>query len=756
MADTDKTTIVGQWLSVNGAGKYTKTFFDKGFKELRDLTEEAVSAIVSDDPALARKLAESLEELADPGSDPAPPPWSGPSEPRPAIPSLPPKTKLDLSQPTVNVPDIPEFTVPAMLSVSADTTAVTHPGNLTQGDWLIIARNSRILYAYTMENAPDDGEPPQARRAALDWMVPDSTDFLVPLELGATVLSKVTYTAESASYVRAGFDKQQASVGFPFAAASFEREHKERQAGASYQKQLQMIGRWHYPRVQLNLKECATASERFKTAIRAALGAYDKSTDIKPLLKVFEEFGTAVPSEVILGGQMLLVHTEDYQGTVNESEVENVISAAVSIKTTKAEGSVGVSFQNAQGNKVSGDSVNKATTFTVRGGDATRASDPPSWPGTVKPPSQWAVIGRSKLTPILEWLPEDLRSRVMTLWPKVPVAPAIWELQDTFARDHSGKAERAQFVVGGRIVLGDRDGARGAVQLVCGTSMTPELGRGDAAGGRASFHRYRPNDIWIDTSSVYLPVPAGHNYTAATPDTSGKAPARFAIAETNLTLGKWQLVEQSGAFLQDMEWRGFDAETDGFVFCSLEARNNGERGYATCAVDQTIIAAASVHNYPTSDCWLQHASFCAPYAKGSRVDVLVKPTSGYALTFSVWRIPSTSQAWTFTKPEPITLGAYVTAATDGFVNGVVTVPGDGPRGILRLDCVKDRPAPSTGFPSYPIASAAVHVYHHSDRWISHSSAMIPVRKDYLIFADWRPTSGAPQAQVYWTGVVPVV
>jgi hypothetical protein len=86
----------------------------------------------------------------------------------------------------------------------------------------------------------------------------------------------------------------------------------------------------------------------------------------------------------------------------------------------------------------------------------------------------------------------------------------------------------------------------------------------------------------------------------------------------------------------------------------------------------------------------------------------------------------------------------------------VTVPGDGPRGILRLDCVKDRPAPSTGFPSYPIASAAVHVYHHSDRWISHSSAMIPVRKDYLIFADWRPTSGAPQAQVYWTGVVPVV
>ena len=131
------------------------------------------------------------------------------------------------------------------------------------------------------------------------------------------------------------------------------------------------------------------------------------------------------------------------------------------------------------------------------------------------------------------------------------------------------------------------------------------------------------------------------------------------------------------------------------------------------------------------------------------------PTSG-TLTFSVWRLASTSPAWAFTQPEPITLGTYVQAGTDGFVNGVVTVPDDGPRGVLRLDCVKERPAPLHGFHSYPIAAAAVHVYHHRDRWISHASAMIPARKDYLVFASWQPTSGAPQAQAYWTGVVPVV
>ena len=86
--------------------------------------------------------------------------------------------------------------------------------------------------------------------------------------VSATVESEVTYAAETASYVRAGVDKQQASVGFPFAAVSFEREHKERQAGASYKKQLQCIGRWYYPRVRLRLAILRAASDRFKAAIK--------------------------------------------------------------------------------------------------------------------------------------------------------------------------------------------------------------------------------------------------------------------------------------------------------------------------------------------------------------------------------------------------------------------------------------------------------------------------------------------------------
>jgi hypothetical protein len=210
-----------------------------------------------------------------------------------------------------------------------------------------------------------------------------------------------------------------------------------------------------------------------------------------------------------------------------------------------------------------------------------------------------------------------------------------------------------------------------------------------------------------------------------------------------------------------VNYRGFRATTDGFVFCSIEARNDGDRGYITCEVDKILIAAASVHNYAYHDDWIRYASFCAPFAKGSNVEVRATPTSGQLLNFSVWQIPSTSQAWKFTKPEQLTVSAlpgvgWLTAETDGFLNGVVTVPDDGPRGILRLDCVRDQ----NSYFSHPIVSghplvtAAVHVWHPKDRWISHASAMVPVRKGYVFTANFRSTSGAPQAKAYWTGVVP--
>jgi hypothetical protein len=376
---SDETTNVGKWLKALGADKCTKVFFEQGYKELEEVTKDVIERLVEDKP-LAAKLIASATALNDLRPGPTPQPGATVN-----FPPLPARAKLDLSRPTVKFEGIPEFTIPSFLSVSADTTAVTQPGSLSQVDWMVIARDRRVLHAYTMGRVSGDDDPPQALMAALDWMIPDGTNFRVPFELDATVETEVTYSAGTASYVRAGVDKQQASVGFPFAAASFEREHEERHAVASSKKQLQLIGRWYYPRVKLILQYCTAASDRFIKAVTDALNDHDRTSNLKPLLDVFRDYGIAFPAEITLGGQLIMVHKEDYQGTVKEDEVKDVISAAVSLKTTKAEGSASASFQNGLGSTVSADQMSKATKFTAKGGDTTKTSAPEQWPNTVKP-----------------------------------------------------------------------------------------------------------------------------------------------------------------------------------------------------------------------------------------------------------------------------------------------------------------------------------------------------------------------------------
>ena len=262
-----------------------------------------------------------------------------------------------------------------------------------------------------------------------------------------------------------------------------------------------------------------------------------------------------------------------------------MISAAVSIKTTKAEGSVGASFQNAEGKKLTGDQCEQEHEV-----DGQRR-------GLDQPGSAELARHRQTAEPVGRHRPfePDFDRRVASGRPSQSGEDRVAEGADA-AGDLgvSGYAGAGPFRHGEASPIRSRGavgaGRAGRMPRCRGTRLrhlqTPELGRGDAAGGRASFLRDRGGDIWIDTSSVCLPVPAGHHYTAAAPDTWArcKAPARFAIAETNLTLGNWQLVEMSQGFINS---RPFKAETDGFVFCSLEARNDGDRGFATCAVDNT-------------------------------------------------------------------------------------------------------------------------------------------------------------------------
>jgi hypothetical protein len=699
-----------------------------------------------------------------PDSDPTPQPGRDPApQTAPGIPKLQPGTTLDLTHPTIQVSGVPEFKIPDLLSVpSGPGSPVIGPGYLSTEDWIVIAKNNNLLMAYTLGDPSDEqSEPPRATTLALDYMVPTSADFVEDMHLQSRVLSEVTYSSATASYVRAGFDKQSASLSIPYAAASFERQRKEREAKASSHKTIYMIGSWYYPRAKLFLKNFTKASKRFTDALEAAVNANDAAT----LERVFNTYGRAVPEEVVIGGQLFFVHKEVCDVSVNETEVEQTISVAVTAKSKGVEASAGISFGSGSTSKVTAEQVSKSTSFEPRGGDAMLASNPQDWPNSVKNPNLWAVIRVSKLTPITDWLEPALRARVEKLLPALQVP------QDVPAEDHSARADSDGFILGVRTGHGaGRSGVapidiavRGGLEFVCGTSGSPALDQGDAVGARATFHGYHQGDIWIDGASICLPVPKGSHYSVKKWDDYrdlGGAFSRFTKTETKLTFGKWQpLADTKGSFT-GRNYLPASApgaqDCDGFIFCSVRAPDVGDRGFVSCIVEGRILGAASVHNHPpSSGCWSPHACFCVPVPRGTSRWSIDAGASYGKLDIKVWYLESTSQSWKFGKPQPYTLNSLHTAETDGFLNGVVTTQGNA-RGMLFLYCGPD----NDNMMAERVAPAMIAVHQFIDtpgRYIPSASAMLPVPRGF-VFRAHAPAdllSRGPTVEAYWTRLLPV-
>ena len=727
MAMKAQDTEVGKWLLAHDAGPLVDEFFYQGYRDKADLSKEVIDRIVPKKyPGLASRLARLLEDERKPAS-------------HPPIPALPAGTQLDLSQAEIEAPGGPAFTLPKQLSVEASNTAVISPLDLKNEDWMIVASNSRLLYAYTMKNF-DGIVPPQARLPVLDWVIPARRDFVRAEQLEAAVSAAVTYTEETASYVRSGFDKESASAGYLFCSGSFEREHKERRARSSHDKTLQMIGRWYYPRATLILDICTRVSPNFVTAVKEALASQNPAEALKT---VFDEkhYGAAIPQDITLGGQLYFTHRESRSGEVDEKSVEDVVTAAVSIKTGKGEGSAGAAVGSGSGEKFSAQSISESTQFQVLGGDATLASSPQTWPNTVKDPRQWAVIGRQGLRSTVELLDPDLRNQVLEVWSRVGIVPAILPVENLPAEKRSTHAETAGFLLGSRE---PGNGQRGSIVLVCGGSSDPKLTDDDAVGGAACVHMAQKHDVWFDSNSICLPVPAESFYHTETIDTGtfGHAPTRLAFAPTRLGFGRWARIEADSGPRQ--------AASDGFLFVAIHAER-GERGVVRGSISGAPMASASVHQFTEHWNWISDASFCLPVPRGSKYSVALESSVG-SPKVSTWWLPCTSLAWRFEAPVTRSCGTILVAKTDGILHGFIAAKADGNRGLLKLYADEEASSAPT---QLPCASASVHKYSKNDRWITDASAMLPVPAGSQYKAVYAPTRGQPNVQAFWTAIVPV-
>ena len=328
------------------------------------------------------------------------------------LPDLPPRTPLDLSSQTLKLPDGKEFTLPTELSTQQSSTPIDSPEDLTQEDWMFLARKVKLLRGFLV----DHDEPEMAPKPVLRWMLPDS-DFFTDDTGHSGVDSSVSYTEATTKYVKAGFDTESASFAYTFCSASADREHKEKEARSSSTQNVHLVANYRYPRATVNLPDCTVVSPNFVGEVGKALESSDPEANLG---QVFQKYGHVVPTTVRLGGKLCCEKTQTVTATEHLQEAETTLRAAVAIKAGAAEAAVSGSRQEATSQTDEAQSLAQHVEFEAIGGDTVLSGNPGAWAPTVHKARLWDVIGYGKMRSMVELLPEPLQARVKAVWYKFP------------------------------------------------------------------------------------------------------------------------------------------------------------------------------------------------------------------------------------------------------------------------------------------------------------------------------------------------
>ena len=773
-----KETQVSKWLAENKADIFTDEFYKQGYYEVESVDDEAINSIVKPkQPGLANALKNSLAARKKQEEDAIKEKVEKEKEEKekkaieekekkekekeekeikPMVPpDLPAGIVFDLSAPKIPTADGITFSVTKSLSVESTSAAIISPNNIKREEWCVIARSANLLYAYDMNGV----EPNWAKTPILDWKVPARDDFARSEILRGKVTSMLTYTDETASYVASGFDTQTATLAFTFCAGSFERSHKYKTATNSESKTLTQVGMWKYPRVKIYLDKCTVPSERFKEAVRKALTANDK---FSALNEVFNEYGHVIPSAVLLGGQLCYKESKRSDSTATEASVQEEIKGKVAGKLGKVAPSAGFAFGSASEDKAGGVNLEEFTSFTNLGGDSLLCTNPPEWAPTVKDPCNWAVIEMEDMRPTIDLLEPELKKQVLAIWnsSQAILNPVDLDCRDG-GKDGDGKSYPDNIKItqemlqqNGGFAAAVRDctePTRGWVQLLSSVSKgSPKRGDPGTATGGAYSHAAVNADRWIKSNSICLPVPQGGTFTTMFGSSYPPPPqARLLFVRSNLHFGQWQCLSDNSDPWKEPEIK----DEDGFLFVSIQA-NDGERGGVKGLLKDKEIAGSYVQNWHTSDKldeWIEQQSFCVPVPGGTKFSLAFEPSRGKPKVNAYW-IPLDDTRWKMQEAVPVAVNTQAPAETDGILHGWIKQSRDGDRGMLNLYIGED--AVNVNPVLLPCAAASMHYYGAHNCWVWYSSVMIPVAKGTPYKAVYKSTSGSPQAQVYWTAIVP--
>ncbi|UCC52361.1 MAG: hypothetical protein JSV68_00045, partial [Anaerolineaceae bacterium] len=545
-----------------------------------------------------------------------------------------------------------------------------------------------------------------------------------------------------------------------FCAASFERNRRYRTAKSSQTKTIIQVGMWKYPRAQIYLDKCTVTSNRFIKAIQSALEADDKYSEVN---KVFREYGHVIPSSVLLGGQLCYRKSYEINQEQNEDMVEEEWKTSLAAKKEQVSASIGFAYGEGSETKTGSVDLKEFSSFTNHGGDSLLCSNPAAWAPTVNVPDLWAVIEMEGMRSTIDLLDDETKEQVLNVWSmreaKAILNPVeIEDLQDDggalypdyYSDDHKNKAVimmHSGFAVGMRQCSA---GSRGSVQLLYSPSGDdPQQDDPDTTAGAAYAHFNPRGDLWIECNSICLPIPQGGSFKTSFEKTEGAPDSRLMFVPSNLRFGRWVTIEVPENQFEDT------TSEDGFLFVNIEAADKERGGVKVWINNEEIaeeIAGSYVHLWKGTGEYFNQQNLCVPLPEETHYRIIRDPSYGNPDVRAYW-MPLHDSRWKMQKADRVSLNTQQRTKTDGILHGWIRETSNRDRGTLKIYTGDDALIEATTG-QLPSVGAAMHYYERNDRWVKYSSVTLPIAKGTLCMAVFKPSSLNPEAQLYWTAIVP--
>ena len=318
-------------------------------------------------------------------------------------------------------------------------------------------------------------------------------------------------------------------------------------------------------------------------------------------------------------------------------------------------------------------------------------------------------------------------------------------------------------------------GSRGSVFVASGPGVDPKEGASETAAGAAYADREDDHDLWYPYASVCIPVLQSkandlsdyHAYRYSFQASAGKPSGGFVFISSKLSFGKWSSPPPSLSVVTAKVASGvssrtdcFTAESDGFLFVSIDTEGRDGVGEFYAIVDGRMMAGCSAYHNSSYNInqRIDRASFCLPILAASTVNLeQLKLMGGNPIFKSYW-LPMVGENAKMLPAETRSLNTQFQASTDGILYGYIGSkdPHRRPtRAALQLLSYgyKDHP----GSTAFACASIRYALGGDAPKFIRTGSAMLPVRQGTWYQARYgyeQDRHRPPETGLFWTPIVP--